>query len=54
MEERHKEAVLSRCPECADKTVVWNIEDPYFMPSGYSEKVFNQIKRKVEELADSL
>jgi len=54
MEQRHKNVVLSRCPECASKTVVWNIEDPYFLPSGYAEKVFNQIRQKVKELADSL
>jgi len=54
MEPRHKEAVLSRCPECADKIVVWNIDDPYFLPHGYAEKVFKQIKDKVLELANSL
>ncbi len=34
MEERHRDAVVSLCPECVDKTIVWNIEDPYFMPRG--------------------
>ena len=54
MEPRHKDVVLSKCPECADKIVVWNINDPYFLPHGYAEKVFRQIKDKVHELADSL
>ncbi len=54
MEPRHKDAVLTKCPECADKIVVWNINDPYFLPHGYAEKVFRQIKDKVHELADSL
>jgi len=54
MEPRHKDVVLSKCPECADKIVVWNINDPYFLPHGYAEKVFRQIKGKVHELADSL
>jgi len=54
METRHKDAVLSKCPECADKVVVWNINDPYFLPHGYAEKVFRQIKDKVHELANSL
>jgi protein-tyrosine phosphatase len=54
MEGRHREAVLDRSPDCADKTVVWNIQDPYLMSSSSGEKVFSQIKRKVEELADSL
>jgi len=54
MEPRHKHVVLSMCPECADKIVVWNINDPYFLPHEYAEKVFKQIKDKVQELADSL
>jgi protein-tyrosine phosphatase len=54
MESRHKHVVLSRCPECAGKIVVWNIDDPYFLPDGYDEKVFRQIRDKVHELADSL
>ena len=54
MEDLHKRAVLSMCPDCKGKVVVWNIEDPYFMPAGSAEKIFNQIGRKVEELAGSL
>jgi len=54
MEPRHKNVVLSKCPQCADKIVVWNINDPYFLPHGYAEKVFGQIKDKVQELANSL
>jgi len=54
MEPRHKDVVLSKCPECAEKIVVWNIDDPYFLPHGYAEKVFRQIKEKIHELADSL
>ena len=54
MEPRHKDAVLSRCPECADKILVWNIEDPYFLPQEYGEKIYEQIRQKVKELADSL
>ena len=54
MELRHKHVVLSKCSECAHKIVVWNINDPYFLPRGHAEKVFRQIKDKVHELADSL
>jgi len=54
MEPRHKDSVLSRCPKCADKIIVWNIEDPYFLPPEYGEKIFEQIKQKVKELASSL
>lgn len=54
MEPRHKDAVLSKCPECENKIAVWNIDDPYFLPHGYTEKIFKQIKDKVAELANSL
>lgn len=55
MKQEHKYVVLSKCPECENKTVVWNIEDPYFLPNEVSrKKTFNQVKKKVKELADSL
>jgi protein-tyrosine-phosphatase len=54
MKQEHKDAISSRCPECTEKMVVWNIEDPYFLPHGYAEKIFKQIKGKVAELANSL
>ena len=53
MESRHRNTVISKCPRCADKIVVWNIEDPYFLPPRYAEKVFEEIKKKVKEIADS-
>ncbi len=54
MKPKHKDAILSKCPECESKIVVWNIDDPYFLPHGYTEEIFKQIKDKVAELADSL
>jgi len=54
MEPIHKDAVLSRCPKCANKIVVWNIDDPYFLPPEHTEKIFRQIKDKIIELANSL
>jgi len=54
MEPMHKDAVLSRCPECANRIVVLNIDDPYFLPLEHTEKIFTQIKEKILELADSL
>ena len=54
MEPRHNDIVLSKCPKCKNKVVVWNIDDPYFLPQGYTEKIFKQIKDKVTELASSL
>jgi len=32
MEQRHKDYVLSKCPECENRIIVWNVEDPYSMP----------------------
>jgi len=54
MKQRHKEAILNKCPQCSDKIIVWNINDPYFLPHGHAEKIFKQIKDKVSELAHSL
>jgi len=54
MESKHKKAILSRCSECQNKIVVWNIDDPIKLPPGYGEKIFNQIRHKVKELAESL
>jgi protein-tyrosine phosphatase len=54
MEPIHKAVILSKCPECADNVFVWNIDDPYFLPHGYAEKTFEQIRQKVKELAVSL
>ena len=54
METKHEKVLLSRCPECADKIVVWNIDDPYKLPDEYAERIFDQIRQKTKELADSL
>ena len=54
MKSEHKEVILSKCPQCADRIVVWNIDDPYFLPFGYTQKIFNQLKMKVEELVVTL
>jgi protein-tyrosine-phosphatase len=53
MEEMHKAYVLSLCPECKDKIVVWNIRDPYFMDKDNAWKVYEQIREKVVELTKS-
>ena len=52
MESVHKEYVLSLCPQCKDKIVVWNIPDPYLMDKEAMWKIFKQIKKKVMELAN--
>ncbi len=54
MKPEHRDVVTSKCPECKNRIVVWNIDDPYFLPHGYTEKIFKQIKDKVAELANFL
>jgi protein-tyrosine-phosphatase len=54
MEQRHKDAIVTKCPECEEKTIVWNIEDPYFLEHEEAERIYDQIKSKVRELAESL
>jgi len=54
MEDRHRDYVLSLCPECGDKIVVWNVMDPYFLDREDAWKVYEQIKEKVTQLAKSL
>ena len=53
MESRHRDYVLSLCPKCGDKVVVWNVRDPYFMDREDAWKVYEQIREKVAELAKS-
>lgn len=54
MEPKHEKAIISRYPDCAEKIVVWNIRDPYKLPAEYVERIFEQIRRKTKELAESL
>jgi protein-tyrosine-phosphatase len=51
MEQRIKDIVLSKCPDCQNKIVVWHIEDPYFLEHEDAEKIYKQIENKVQELA---
>jgi protein-tyrosine-phosphatase len=53
MEERHRDYVLSLCPECEDRVVVWNVRDSYFLDREDAWKVYEQIREKVAELAKS-
>jgi len=54
MEEGHRDYLLSLCPECESKIIVWNVRDPYFMDRENAWKVYEQIREKVAELAKSL
>jgi protein-tyrosine-phosphatase len=54
MTQEHKNTISNKCSKCANKIIVWNIDDPYFLPNRHTHKIFDQIKKKVIELADSL
>jgi len=53
MEKGHRDYVLSLCPECGDKVVVWNVRDPYFLDREEAWRVYEQIREKVAELVKS-
>lgn len=54
MKEHHKNEILQRHPQVKDKVLVWGIDDPIYLPAGSDRVVFQEIKRRVEELADSI
>jgi protein-tyrosine-phosphatase len=54
MEQVHTNAILHVCPECENKIVEWDIEDPYFLKRDDAGKIYVQIENKVGELATSL
>lgn len=54
MKTEHRDAILRKCPKCADRIVVWDIDDPYFLPEEYTRQIFKQIKAEIQELANTL
>jgi protein-tyrosine-phosphatase len=54
MEQRHKDMVSTKCQGCQNRIIVWNVEDPYFLQGEAVKRIYEQIKQKVAELADSL
>jgi protein-tyrosine-phosphatase len=54
MEPRHRHAVLGRCPDCKDRIVVWNIEDPYFLNAEDTKRVYQKLENKIRMLAESV
>jgi protein-tyrosine phosphatase len=54
MEQRHKDAVVAMCAECEQRTIVWSVEDPYFLDHKDAERIYEQVEDKVRELAKSL
>ncbi len=54
MKTEHRDEILKICRECADRIIVWDVDDPYFLPQGAAKRIFHQIKGKVREFAKSL
>ena len=54
MEPEHEEAILRQSPNCADKIVVWHINDPYQFPYKLASREFDKITSKVVHLSKSL
>jgi len=54
MKQSHKNEILRRYPQMEDRIKVWNIDDPIYLPHGSDEEIFEEIKRKVIELAESI
>lgn len=54
MEDEHRQEILKQNPLLKNKIVVWDVEDPIYLPPGHGKKVLENIKRKVLELARSL
>ena len=54
MEQRHRDSVLKKCPECKNKVVVWDVRDKIPFLHRRTEKINNQIKKNVTEYAGSL
>ena len=54
MKEYHKNEILQRHPQVNGKILVWDIDDPIYLPAGSDREVLQEIKRRVEELAESI
>jgi len=54
MKQNHKNEILRRCPQMEDRIEVWDIDDPIYLPYGSDNEVFEEIKRKVLELTESI
>jgi protein-tyrosine phosphatase len=54
MQVKHEKAVLSYCPNCKNRIVVWNVEDPYYGKQKTAERIYSDIEDKVKEIAKLL
>ncbi len=54
MKQNHKNELLRRYPQMEDRIQIWDINDPIYLPYGSDKEVFEEIKRKILELAKSI
>ena len=54
MEEGHKNHIINKHPHLKEKIIIWNIDDPYFLPAGSDRRILEEIEENVRELSASL
>ena len=54
MEQRHRDSVLKKCPECKNKVVVWEVRDKSRSLHRRNEKSNKKMKKNVTEYAGLL
>ena len=54
MKEEHRDYLLKEHPQLIEKILVWDIDDPYFLPAGSDRRILKEIEEKVRELSAAL
>ncbi|MFQ6064147.1 MAG: low molecular weight phosphatase family protein [Candidatus Bathyarchaeia archaeon] len=54
MKNEHRDHLLKYYPQVSEKILVWNIDDPYFLPAGSDRRILKEIREKVKELSAGL
>jgi len=54
MEEEHKNHIVHKHSHLKEKIIIWNIDDPYFLPTGSDRRILKEIDENVRELSASL
>jgi protein-tyrosine-phosphatase len=54
MKEEHRDYLLKEYPQLNEKILVWDIDDPYFLPAVSDRRILKEIKEKVRGLSASV
>jgi len=54
MAEEHNKHIINTHPYLKEKIIIWNIDDPYFLPAGTDRRILKEIQENVRELSASL